>query len=352
MRMAEQRATGPLKPQERGFESHSKAFTIAGALAVLLLMGTCTAARMTQSGVGQASAAPTPEGGSLPAPKSGSSKPPSAPFRADFIMSGDVAQGGLLRGQVPSNTTNLLLNGVQIPFTADGFFVIGIDRDAPATGKLEAWRGSGDPVIRMLDIVPGQWRIQNVNVGFNGPVSSAEYKAKRDAEIAEMGESRKIKVESDGWRQQFIWPVTGRISGVFGSQRFYRGTPGNYHNGVDVAVPIGTPLKAPADGVVVLAADRAFTLEGYLLIIDHGMGLVSTFLHNNKLHVKKGDVVKQGQLIADVGTTGRSTGPHMHWGMRWKDSRIDPMRVAGPMPGAAAKATPASSVSSTAKTSK
>jgi Peptidase family M23 len=319
-------------PQERGFEGHGKAFTIAGAISVLLLMGTCTVGRMSQTGAGQANAAPKTDGGSLPAPKSAQPKLPPVPFRGDFILSGDVAQGGLLRGQVPSNTTSLLLNGEQIPFTADGFFLIGLDRDAPATGKLEAWRGTGEPVIRMLEVLPSQWRIQRVDVGFNGPSTSSEYASKRPAEIAEMAESRKIKVDSDGWRQQFIWPVTGRISGVFGSQRIYRGTPGNYHNGVDVAVPIGTPLKAPADGVVVLAADRAFTLEGYLLIIDHGMGLVSTFLHNNKLHVKKGDAVKQGQLIADVGTTGRSTGPHMHWGMRWKDSRIDPMRVAGPMP--------------------
>ncbi len=306
--------------------------TIVAATAVLLLFGTCTVGRgldgsTTASSATSAQANPTAATGAAAKPKA-----PPIPFRGDFILSGEMAQGGLLRGQVPTGTTSLLFDGEKIPFTADGFFIIGIDRDAPVAAKLEAWRERGEPVVRPLSFAAGQWRIQNVNVGFNGSASSKEYDAKRPGEIAEMAASRQIKVESDGWRQQFTWPLTGRISGVFGSQRIYRGTPGSYHNGVDVARPIGTPIVAPADGVVVLAANRAFTLEGYLLIINHGMGLTSTFLHNNALAVKAGDVVKQGQLISWVGTTGRSTGPHMHWGMRWNDKRVDPQRVAGPMP--------------------
>jgi biotin carboxyl carrier protein len=304
---------------------------IAIGLALMVVMGTCTGESGQQASAFDKGAGGAAATASKPAPKVPPKPLPPEPYRGDFIISGDMAQGGLLRGRVPSNTQSLLFDGQKIDFSSDGFFLVGVDRDAPLVARLEAWRGAGEPVVKPLAFSAGAWRIQNINTDFRGGSSSAEYDAKRPAELAEMTAARNIKVTSDGWRQQFIWPVTGRMSGVFGSQRIYRGTPGNYHNGVDIAVPTGTPIVAPADGVVVLAANRPFTLEGYLLIIDHGMGLVSTFLHNSRLDVQVGDVVKQGQQIALVGTTGRSTGPHMHWGMRWKDRRIDPQRVAGPM---------------------
>jgi murein DD-endopeptidase MepM/ murein hydrolase activator NlpD len=98
-------------------------------------------------------------------------------------------------------------------------------------------------------------------------------------------------------------------------------------------VPAGTPYVAPADGVVILAAREAFTLEGYLLMVDHGMGLSSVFLHSQALDVRTGDVVRQGQRLGTVGATGRATGPHMHWAMRWRGQKVDAQRFAGPMPG-------------------
>ena len=103
---------------------------------------------------------------------------------------------------------------------------------------------------------------------------------------------------------------------------------------MDVAGGAGAPVVAPADGVVTLAAASPFTLEGNLLIIDHGMGLDSAFLHLSKIHVKLGDVVKQGQLVGAIGATGRASGPHLHWGMKWNNERIDPQPLAGPMPTA------------------
>ena len=134
-------------------------------------------------------------------------------------------------------------------------------------------------------------------------------------------------------RQSFIWPRVGRISGLFGAQRIYQGEPGSYHGGVDVAGATGEPVRAPADGVVILAAiDKPFTLEGHLLMIDHGHGLNSAFLHLSRIDVKMGDHVVQGQQIGAIGATGRATGPHLHWGMKWQDARIDPLLIAGPMP--------------------
>ena len=137
---------------------------------------------------------------------------------------------------------------------------------------------------------------------------------------------------SDGWRQRFIWPVMGRLSGRFGSQRIYNGTPGAYHSGLDIATGAsGTPFVAPADGVVILAAASPFTLEGRLLMIDHGMGLNSAFLHCSALAVQVGDRVRQGQYIGRIGMTGRATGPHLHWSIKWREARLDPLLFAGAM---------------------
>jgi len=128
-----------------------------------------------------------------------------------------------------------------------------------------------------------------------------------------------------GWRQNFIWPAAGRVSGRFGAQRIYRGTAGAYHGGLDIAAGAGSPYVAPADGVVVLAATTPFTLEGHLLMVDHGMGLNSAFLHASRLLVGLGDKVRQGQALGEVGMTGRATGPHLHWGIRWREARLDPL---------------------------
>ena len=125
-----------------------------------------------------------------------------------------------------------------------------------------------------------------------------------------------------------IWPAAGRISGQFGAQRIYRGEPGAYHSGTDIAAAAGAAIAAPAGGVVVLAATDTFTLEGHLLIIDHGMGLSSAFLHCADLAVREGDVVRQGDLLGHVGMTGRATGPHLHWALTWRGRRLDPQLFA------------------------
>ena len=155
----------------------------------------------------------------------------------------------------------------------------------------------------------------------------------RQPELARIAAARAIRSNADGWRQKFVWPVKGRISGRFGSQRIYRGgEAGAYHSGLDIATGAsGTPFVAPADGVVVLAAQTPFSLEGNLLILDHGMGLNSAFLHCSELLVKEGDHVRQGQVIGRIGMTGRATGPHLHWSMKWLDARLDPLLFTGPM---------------------
>ena len=197
---------------------------------------------------------------------------------------------------------------------------------------LEARDGDGRSVRRELTIAPRAWDIQSLPTLPRGTAPTADFLRRRPIELARIGAARRVHVDSDGWRQRFAWPVIGRISGLFGSQRIYAGEPGAPHSGVDVARPAGTPVAAPADGVVVLAAEAPFTLEGNLLMIDHGMGLNSAFLHLSRIDVKEGQRVTRGQIVGAIGATGRATGPHLHWGMKWQEERIDPQLLAGPMP--------------------
>jgi hypothetical protein len=248
-----------------------------------------------------------------------------APRPADFWFSGNPVQGGLITGQAPGGTRAILFNGTELPLTPDGFFLMGFDRDAENSISLVALYSDGRRTERDLPVAPGKWRIENVAASpTGGAATSAEFQARRGPEIARINAARAKNGNSDGWRQEFIRPVAGRISGLFGAQRVYNGTPGSYHSGMDIAAPTGTIFVAPADGVVTLAATDAFTLEGHLLMIDHGMGLNSAFLHSSELLVNEGDVVRKGQPIGKVGATGRASGPHLHWGMKWNSARVDP----------------------------
>ena len=241
-----------------------------------------------------------------------------------ITVAGALTQGGWARGTVPPGA-RLTLDGASVP-VVDGQFLIAFDRDAGPSAALVATLPSGATMAQPLTIAPRAWRIEPVNTPLRPPaVPDEAYTKIRSAEVERINAARAIGAQAQGWRQTFQWPVKGRLSGLFGSQRVYQGVSGAYHSGTDMAVPAGTPYAAPADGVVVLAADHPFTLEGNLLMLDHGMGLVSAFLHSSALLVQQGDRVSQGQPIGRVGMTGRATGPHLHWGMRWREARLDPM---------------------------
>lgn len=266
-----------------------------------------------------------------PAPRPSPS--PVATRPAVFAVSGEMTQGGWLRGKAPEGTVSLTFDGKAIPVAPDGSFFAGFDRDSKGSAMLLARLGDGRGVSYPLSISPRAWNIEHVAVGPRpGAVPSEEYRIRREAELARINAARANDTGSQGWRQRFIWPVRGRISGNFGSQRIYRGTPGSYHSGTDIATGAsGTLFTAPADGVVILAAASPFTLEGRLLMIDHGMGLNSAFLHCSELLVKEGQPVRQGQAIGRIGMTGRATGPHLHWSIKWRDTRLDPVLFTGPM---------------------
>lgn len=241
-------------------------------------------------------------------------------------------QGDLVRGTAPAGTVALTLDGRPVPMARDGQFLLGFDRDASASARLVARLADGREVARAISVAPRRWPVEHVRMARRPGGASPAWLRMREGELARIAAARALDPPSEGWRQAFAWPARGRISGRFGAQRIYRGEPAAYHSGVDVAAGAGAPVVAPADGVVVLAGPPAFSLEGNLVIVAHGMGLSSAFLHLSRADVRPGQRVVRGQAIGAVGRTGRATGPHLHWGMKWKDARIDPQMLAGPMP--------------------
>jgi len=258
---------------------------------------------------------------------------PQAESSASFRLQGSLTQGGLVRGTAPAGTATLALDGLAIPIARDGAFVIAFDRDAGPNATLVATLADGRIVSRALTISPRAWNISRLSTLPKYPVPPADFARIRPAEIAAIKAARSAPVDSEGWRESFRWPATGRVSTLFGSQRVYAdGEAGAYHSGIDIAVPEGTPVFAPADGVVTLASDHPFLLEGNLLLVAHGMGVESAFMHLSRILVAPGEHVTRGQVIAYSGRTGRVTGPHLHWSLRWRNAKIDPLLVAGPMP--------------------
>jgi murein DD-endopeptidase MepM/ murein hydrolase activator NlpD len=277
---------------------------------------------------GVALAAPTPKKAADPAVSLTTAASASAP--ASLSYRGELTQGGFIRGQAPAGVQSAMLGDTPLHLAEDGSFFAAFDRDSPRSLALRIVHSDGRSDIADLTVSTRQWNIQHVNAAITGSVSSESFWERRKPELDLIAAARSRETGAAGWRQDFIWPVKGRISGLFGRQRIYRGEPGSFHTGIDIAPGAGTPFVAPADGVVVLAR-TGFSLEGGLIIIDHGAGLNSAFLHSSKIVVSEGDFVRQGQHIGNVGATGRATGPHLHWGLKWRDARLDPLLFTGPM---------------------
>lgn len=293
-------------------------------LAALTALGSCV----------ESGAPPAPH----PVPVTVTTPPPPAPRMptvplGDFSFKGSMIQGGLLIGTAPAGTRRVRFNGDDVPVAPDRRFVIAFDRDAGPTAIVVATLDDGRSVSRTLTINPRAWDISRLSTLPKYPVPMPQFEKLRPAEIEQINAARRQDTGAAGWRQPFMWPATGRISTLFGSQRIYRnGEAGSYHSGADIAVPTGTPVLAPADGIVILASDHPFLLEGNLLMIDHGMGLNSALMHLSRIVVTPGEAVRRGQVVAYSGATGRVTGAHLHWGLRWRNAKIDPLLVAGPMP--------------------
>jgi murein DD-endopeptidase MepM/ murein hydrolase activator NlpD len=258
---------------------------------------------------------------------------PASP--AAFAFSGQLTQGGWIRGRAPAGTVSAKLGDQALSLDPQGQFFAAFDRDAGPSALLTATLRDGRTVSAELAVSPRAWDIERVDTPLRpGGATPEEFTRRRQPELAAITAAKSRETGSEGWRQNFIWPAPGRISGRFGSQRIYRGgEAGAYHSGLDIAGGAGTTYVAPADGVVTLAAaDAEFSLEGHLLIVDHGQGLNSAFLHASELLVREGDHVKQGQPLGKIGMTGRATGPHLHWSLTWRGRRLDPLLFVPPRP--------------------
>lgn len=247
----------------------------------------------------------------------------------EFTLQGELKQGTLLYGQTLPGAA-VMLDDSNVPVAPDGRFLIGLDRDAPASVTVMAGR---DGVIdtKTLEIKPRDYDIQRIDGLPPEQVTPPQELLDRIAREREALVAARLseRIATD-WAGGFDWPAKGRVSGVYGSQRILNGEARQPHYGVDVAVPAGTPVMAPGDGVVVLAVEDFF-YQGTLVMIDHGLGLKSTLMHLSKLEVKTGDVVVKGQVVALSGKSGRVTGAHLDWRVNWLGSWIDPVQLVPPM---------------------
>ena len=255
----------------------------------------------------------------------------AAPAHADVDIryKARLMQGGYMIGRAAPRAP-VRLNGRTVGLAdANGFFVVGFDRDEPAAASLSV--GEAGPDVR-LAIAPVRYDVQRINGLPTDQVEPSDpaLLARIAAEAALKAKAFASLDDSDGFRNGFIRPVAyKRISARFGGQRVLNGVPQRPHYGIDLAAPTGTPIIAPAPGLVVLA-EPALHYDGGLTLIDHGQGLIGMFLHQSRQFVRAGERVEQGQRIGLVGMTGRATGPHLCWRMKWRDKNMDPSLMVPP----------------------
>lgn len=260
---------------------------------------------------------------------------PESAAAADFArvrLDGPCTQGGLLQGRVAPGAS-VEFEGVPVRVAEDGWFLVGFGRDEPSDAELLVTHPDGRRERLTLAVAPREYRIERIDGLPSEKVAPRDEGelARIDREARLVAAARTLDDPRTDFRSGFRWPVTGRISGVYGSQRILDGEPRQPHYGIDIAAPVGTRVRAPADGVVTLAEPDLF-LSGGTLIVDHGHGLSSTFLHLSRILATRGERVLRGRTIAEVGATGRATGPHLDWRVNLFERRLDPALLVGPMP--------------------
>lgn len=250
------------------------------------------------------------------------------PVRAQgdgLSLSGRLVQGGHAIGRTWPLATILVDGEPLTAASADGLFMVGFDRDAGQTVRIEA-RYEGQTVEQVLSIAPGDFPSSRIDGLPQSTVTpdDPELLARIQREAVVKAEAFASRADGVHFADGFDWPLEDfRISSAWGSQRVLNGTPARPHYGIDLAAPEGTAVRAPAAGVVALAQpDMHF--EGGLVLIDHGQGLISAYLHQSRLDVRQGQTLRRGDVIGAVGATGRATGPHLCWRLRWRDRNLDP----------------------------
>lgn len=251
--------------------------------------------------------------------------PASAQDEPNLILTGRFVQGGHALGRTWPRALIFVDGESLTAASAGGRFIVGFDRDAPRSVQIEA-RLDGRTARRTLDIAAGSFSSTRVNGLPPSTIapSDPELLARIRREVALKTEGFASRVDADHFRDGFDWPLEGfRVTSRWGSQRVLNGTPARPHYGIDLAAPQGTVIRAPAAGRVALA-ESGLHFEGGLVLIDHGQGLITAYLHLSRIDVAAGQDLRQGEPIGRVGMTGRATGPHLCWRMKWRDRNLDP----------------------------
>mgnify|MGYP002700539064 CR=1 FL=1 len=252
-------------------------------------------------------------------------------LNANTQLQGKFVQGGLIRGKTLANS-QISLDGKSIRPTPDGQFAFGFGRDAAKTSTIEITPASGIMSTHTLKVQPRDYKLQRVNgvpQKTVTPPKSVLGRIKKEGRLVKT--ARKTDSNATDFLSTFQWPLIGPITGVYGSQRIYNGTPKRPHFGLDIAAPVGTVVRAPTDVTVTLAHQNMY-YSGGTLIMDHGYGISSTFIHLDEVLVKVGDKIKKGDIVAKVGSKGRSTGPHLDWRINWFGVRLDPALIMPDLP--------------------
>jgi len=246
-----------------------------------------------------------------------------------IVIPASASQGALVFGKVPPGS-KVSVEGRELRVTSYGTIVLGIGRERTGTLEIEVQRPDRTRSRERITITPRDWPVERVDgvppKTVDPPPEIAERIRREQARVAAVRDRDDARID---FTQAFIRPVHGRISGRFGRQRIYNNKPGAPHSGMDIAAATGTPVVAPAAGLVTFT-DAELYLTGGTIVLDHGHGVSSTFLHLSRIDVNVGDRIAQGQTIGAVGASGRTTGPHLHWGMNWFDVRVDPQLVLEP----------------------
>jgi len=253
---------------------------------------------------------------------------PVATMAESLTLAGTLTQGGLVIGKTDPGA-RVSIDGSSVRVSSDGQFLIGFGRDAKPEARLRIRHPGGGLTEKTLKVSKRQYNVQRINGLPPGKVTPRPEDLKRiRGDNAKINQARRQDTDRADFSSGFRWPAAGPISGVYGSRRILNGKPKNPHNGVDVAAPLGAPVVAPADGLVVLAqADMFYT--GKTVMIDHGHGLTSVYAHMDKINVTQGQHITKGAAIGTVGKTGRVTGPHLHWGVTLFGTHLDPALLAG-----------------------
>ena len=248
----------------------------------------------------------------------------SASFSAMALeLKGHLTQGGLVTGKL-ENAKSVSLDGKSLKLSPKGDFVFGFGRDAETTHTLKWVDNNGKSHSQLIAITKREYKIDKITRVAKKYVSPPkEVSARISREAVAVRKAREVDSDLLYFLDPVLKPAEGRISGVYGSQRYFNGEPRRPHFGLDIANKTGSPVYAPISGTVVFAEPDLY-YSGGTLIIDHGHGITSTYIHLSKLDVKVGDSIEQGNKVAEIGATGRVTGPHLDWRFNWKGERLDP----------------------------